>query len=237
MKMIGLIGGMSWESSLEYYRIINEEVAAHFSRAGEGDLHSAEVVMVSLDFAPIERMQADGEWAAAADAIMRAGRQCVAAGADFLVLCTNTMHLVLPDIERRVGVPFLHIADAAASRVKAAHAQTVGLLGTRFTMEGDFYAGRLADHGLSVITPESSDREIVDRVIYEELVQGKLLEESRKEYRRIIASLVEAGAEGIIAGCTEIGLLVNQEDSAVPLFDTTRIHAEEAVRHALGSRA
>ena len=225
---------MSWESSLEYYRIINEQTKRHFSESGDGDLHSSECVLVSVDFAPIEQMQADGDWKAAADAMLRAGRQCVAGGADFIVLCTNTMHRTLPDIERRVGVPILHIADATGARVRSAGISTVGLLGTRYTMEGDFYAGRLKRHGLEVVIPPPEDREIVNRVIYEELVLGNLREESREEYRRITHGLAEAGAKGVIAGCTEIGLLISQEDVPVPLFDTTRIHAEEAVRMALG---
>jgi aspartate racemase len=233
MKKIGLIGGMSWESTLEYYRIINREVARRYAERGEGDLHSAECVLVSVDFDPIEKMQAAGDWDAAAGAIAEAGRACEAAGADFIVLCTNTMHRTLPQVEPQLGIPFLHIADATAERIREAGVTRVGLLGTRYTMEGDFYRGRLEEHGLTVLTPPPADRELVNRVIYEELVLGRLIEKSREEYRRVITGLVEAGAGAIIAGCTEIGLLVKQEDSAVPLFDTAQVHAEAAVRRAL----
>lgn len=233
MKTIGLIGGMSWESSIEYYRVINQEISRRLAGAGESPLHSAELILVSLDFAPIEAMQAAGDWDGLAEVIAQAAQRCETAGADFLVLCTNTMHRVLPRAERSVNTPFLHIADATASRIRAAGLKHVGLLGTRFTMEGAFYRGRLEERGLSVVTPPEKQMEIVHQIIYDELVRGIIREESRAEYRRIIAGLAEAGADSIIAGCTEIGLLVSQEDATVPLFDTARIHAEEAVARAL----
>jgi len=229
MKRIGLIGGMSWESSLEYYRIVNQEIARRL-----GGMHSADCILVSVDFAQIEAMQTAGDWDAAAVAIGDAAQRCQEAGADFAVLCTNTMHKVIEQVQARVAIPFLHIADATGIRITAAGLRTVGLLGTRFTMEGDFYRERLETrHGLNVLIPEESDRRLIHRVIYEELVLGKIDDTSREEFRGIIARLAARGAEGIIAGCTEIGLLVQPADSVVPLFDTARIHAEEAVALAL----
>ncbi|MFW6289145.1 MAG: aspartate/glutamate racemase family protein [Spirochaetota bacterium] len=229
MKRIGLIGGMSWESSLEYYRIVNEEVARRL-----GGLHSADCVLVSVDFAEIEAMQTAGDWDAAAVAIGDAAQSCRDAGADFAVLCTNTMHKVLGQVEARVDLPFLHIADATGNRIVAAGLRTVGLLGTRYTMEGDFYRNRLETaHGLNVLIPDEPARRLVHRVIYEELVLGRIDGTSREEFRSVIADLASRGAEGVVAGCTEIGLLVRPSDSVVPLFDTTRIHAEEAVVLAL----
>lgn len=229
MQTIGLIGGMSWESSIEYYRIVNEEVARRL-----GGLHSARCVLVSVDFDEIERYQQAGDWAAAAAAIARAARQCEAAGADFLVLCTNTMHKVIDEATEEVSIPVLHIADATARRVSQAGLSAVGLLGTRYTMEDDFYRGRLeSQHGITTLVPDAADRAIAHRIIYEELVLGRLEESSRAEYLRIIARLADAGAEGIIAGCTEIGLLVTDEICPLPLFDTARVHAEEAVAWAL----
>lgn len=229
MQTIGLIGGMSWESSIEYYRVVNEEVARRL-----GGLHSARCVLVSVDFDEIERYQQAGDWAAAAAAIARAAWQCEAAGADFIVLCTNTMHKVIDEATMDVSIPVLHIADATARRVARAGLSTVGLLGTRYTMEDDFYRGRLeAQHGITALVPDADDREIVHRIIYEELVVGRLEESSRAEYLRIISRLADAGAEAIIAGCTEIGLLITQEVCPLPLFDTARIHAEEAVAWAL----
>ncbi|MFW5814529.1 MAG: aspartate/glutamate racemase family protein [Spirochaetota bacterium] len=229
MQTIGLIGGMSWESSIEYYRIVNEEVARRL-----GGLHSARCVLVSVDFDEIERYQQAGDWAAAAAAIARAARQCEAAGADFLVLCTNTMHKVIDEATEEVSIPVLHIADATARRVSQAGLSAVGLLGTRYTMEDDFYRGRLeSQHGITTLVPDADDRAIAHRIIYEELVLGRLEESSRAEYLRIIARLADAGAEGIIAGCTEIGLLVTDEICPLPLFDTARVHAEEAVAWAL----
>lgn len=229
MKTIGLIGGMSWESSIEYYRIINEATKAQL-----GGLHSAKSVMVSVDFAEIEAMQHAGDWESAGLAMAAAARQCEAGGADFVVLCTNTMHKLAPAIQNAITVPFLHIADATAVRIQQAGMQTVGLLGTRFTMEEAFYRGHMeTEHGLNVLIPPAADRAIVHRSIYEELVLGKIVEASRREFLRIIDDLHAAGAEAVIEGCTEIVLLVQQPHTAVPLFDTTRIHAEEAVAMAL----
>ncbi len=230
MQTIGLIGGMSWESSIEYYRVVNAEVAHRL-----GGLHSAECVLVSVDFDEIERYQQTGDWTAAARAIGVAAARCEAAGADFIVLCTNTMHKVIDEATAGVSIPVLHIADATARRIARAGLSTVGLLGTRYTMEDDFYRGRLeSHHGITALVPEADDREIVHSIIYEELVLGRLEESSRVEYLRIIARLAHAGAKGIVAGCTEIGLLVTQEICPLPLFDTARIHAEEAVTLALG---
>ncbi len=229
MKTIGLIGGMSWESSIEYYRIINETVKAKL-----GGLHSAECVMYSVDFAPIELLQHQGRWQEAAQHLIAAAQRVERGGADFVVLCTNTMHKLADEIQANIGIPFLHIADATAQKVKTAGLTKIGLLGTRFTMEEDFYKGRLSQkYGLTVLIPNAEDREIVHRVIYDELVLGDTRPESRAHYLRIMERLVQSGAEGIILGCTEIGLLVHDEDSRVPLFDTTRIHAVAAVEYAL----
>lgn len=229
MKTIGLIGGMSWESSIEYYRIINEE-----TRRRVGGLHSAKSVMVSVDFDDIETLQHRGAWDEAATLLIAAGKSLEAGGANFAVLCTNTMHKVAPDIQSNIHIPLLHIADATAERIKADGIRRIGLLGTRFTMEEDFYRGRLSQtYGLEVITPEPDDRRTVNRIIYEELCLGDILSESRNEYVKIMERLIRRGAEGIILGCTEIGLLVQQADSRVPLFDTTKIHAEAAVAFAL----
>jgi len=229
MKTIGMIGGMSWESSVEYYRIVNEAVKERL-----GGLHSAKIAMYSVDFAEIEVLQREGRWDEATQAMIAAARQVEAGGADFLLICTNTMHKMADEVQASLRIPLLHIADAAAGAVKAQGLRRVGLLGTRFTMEGDFYRGRLAEkHGLEVLIPSLADREIVHRVIYDELVVGRIEAASQAEYLRIIAALVKDGAEGIILGCTEIGLLVQQADSHVPLFDTTRIHALAAVDLAL----
>jgi aspartate racemase len=229
MKTIGLIGGMSWESSIEYYRHINEGVKEKI-----GGLHSAKSVMVSVDFAEIEILQHQGRWTEAAGMLVEAARYLENGGADFIVLCTNTMHKVADDIQASVRIPLLHIADATAQRVKASGIQAIGLLGTRFTMEEDFYKGRLSEkHGLRVTVPRARERGVVHRVIYEELVAGRIEPGSRAQYIDIIEHLIGQGVEGVILGCTEIGLLVHQEDSRVPLFDTTRIHAEAAVEYAL----
>ncbi|UCF19148.1 MAG: aspartate/glutamate racemase family protein [Gemmatimonadota bacterium] len=228
MRVIGLLGGMSWESTAEYYRFINQEV-----RRRLGHQHSAKILMYSLDFELVEQMQAAGEWDRAGQLLATEARRLENAGADLLLLCTNTMHKVAPAIEAAIGIPLLHIADATAERVKARGLERVGLLGTRFTMEEDFYRARLTEHGLAVSIPESQDRVIVDRVIYEELCQGSILSESRQEYRRIITALAAGGAQGVILGCTEIGLLIKPEDSPIPVFDTARIHAEKAVESAL----
>jgi aspartate racemase len=229
MKTIGLIGGMSWESSLEYYRIINEAVKEQL-----GDLHSARSVMVSVDFATIEGLQREGRWEAATRAMVEAARSVEAGGADFLIICTNTMHKMADEVQQSIGIPLLHIADATAEVIRARGLRRIGLLGTRFTMEQDFYRGRLEKkYALDVLVPDTSDREIVHQVIYNELVLGRIEPSSKAEYLRIIDGLGEAGAEGIILGCTEIGLLVSQSDSRLPLFDTTRIHALAAVQFAL----
>lgn len=229
MKTIGLIGGMSWESTASYYRIINEDVKARL-----GGLHSAKAVLYSVDFHDIEHLQATGNWEEAGRVLAEAGKSLKRAGADFIVLCTNTMHKVADAIEGAAGIPLLHIADPTAVRIKASGIKTIGLLGTRFTMEQDFYCGRLREkHSLNAIVPDSEDREFVHRVIYDELCLGKIVESSRTRYREIIARLVDRGAEGIILGCTEIALLVSQHDSPVPVFDTTRIHGESAVDFAL----
>ncbi|SDD28590.1 aspartate/glutamate racemase family protein [Auraticoccus monumenti] len=223
-RTIGLIGGMSWESSIEYYRLTNELVARRL-----GGFHSARSILHSVDFAEIERLQVTGDWAAAGRVLADAARAVELAGADFVVLCTNTMHKVAADIEAAVSIPLLHIADATADAVQAQQLTTVGLLATAFTMEQTFYRERLERRGLRVLVPGEEDRRVVHRVIYEELVLGEVRDASRREYRRIMSRLVADGAEGIILGCTEIELLVGQADSSVPVFPTTRIHAEAAV--------
>ncbi|MDO8848254.1 MAG: aspartate/glutamate racemase family protein [Coriobacteriia bacterium] len=230
MKTIGIIGGMSWESTVPYYRRINELVKERL-----GGLHSARIVMVSVDFHDIEVLQSAGRWEEGAAAMADAARSLEAAGADCVVLATNTMHKVADAIEAAVSVPMLHIADAAGEAILRASIGTVGLLGTRFTMEQDFYRTRLTERfGLEVLVPGPEDREFVNRVIYTELCCGILSEESRAEFRAIIGRLIAEGAEGIILGCTEIPLLVSADDSAVPLFDTGELHAAAAVAFALG---
>ena len=229
MKTIGLLGGMSWESTVGYYRAINEGV-----KQALGGLHSARIAMVSVDFEPIERMQHAGDWAGTARLLADAARQVEAAGAEGLLICTNTMHKVAPEIEAAIGIPLLHIADATATRLVAADVRTVGLLGTGFTMEEDFYKGRLAQRfGLDVRVPEAADRRIVHRVIYEELCLGRVTPEAKSHYLRIIDTLAAQGAQAVILGCTEIGMLIAQADTEVPLFDTTAIHAQAAVDWAL----
>jgi aspartate racemase len=229
MKTIGLIGGMSWESSALYYRLINELV-----RDRLGGLHSAKIVMTSVDFAEIEELQRAGDWDRSGELLAVEAAHLEAAGADFLVLCTNTMHKVAPAIEAATTIPLLHVVDATADVVIAAGIRTVGLLGTAFTMEQDFYRDRLAARSLTVIIPDAEHRAIAHRIIYEELVLGIVTEESRAQCREIIAALCEQGVEGVILGCTEIELLVTDADSPVPVFPTTLIHAEAAVREALG---
>ncbi len=228
MQTIGLLGGMSWESTELYYRLINQGIKAQL-----GGLHSARIALVSVDFQEIEVLQHAGDWEQAGAALAEAARQVQAAGADFLLLCTNTMHKVAPQIEAAIDIPFLHLADATAQRIRAEGLHTVGLLGTAFTMEQDFYRGRLAQHGLEVLIPPEADRRIVHRVIYEELVLGKVNPASRAEYLRIIDGLAARGAQGVIEGCTEIGMLVKQKHTTAPLFDTTAIHAQAAVERAL----
>ena len=229
MKTIGLIGGMSWESTVPYYRQINEAVKAQL-----GGLHSARLILYSVDFHEIEQLQRKDDWLAAGAIMAQAARSLELAGADFLVLCTNTMHKVADAIQAAVNIDLLHIADPTASAIKAAGFSRVGLLGTRFTMEQDFYRARLEDqHGLQVLTPTLPDRDIVHRIIYEELCLGKIEPASRTEYRRIMAQLKAQGAQAIILGCTEITLLVGQQDAELPLFDTTRLHALAAAHRAL----
>ena len=231
MRVIGLIGGMSWESSAEYYRLINQSV-----RDRLGGQHSAEILMYSVDFALIERMQVEGRWDDAAQMLAACAQRLERGGADFIVLCTNTMHKVADCIQRATALPLIHIADATAERIRQAGIHRVGLLGTAFTMEQDFYKGRLIEgYGLDVIVPDAPDRALIHRVIYDELCQGKIRDESRAEYLRIMNRLADCGAEAIILGCTEITLLIKPNDTPLRLFDTTLIHAEKAVELALGS--
>jgi aspartate racemase len=229
MRRIGLLGGMSWESSIEYERIINTEV-----RARLGGTHSADLVVRSYDFARIEALQAADDWAAAGALLAADARLLQDAGAELIVLCTNTMHRVAADIEAAIDVPFLHLADATAAAAIAAGTLAVGLLGTRYTMEQAFYRERLEQHGLRVLVPDEPDRTTVHDVIYRELVRGVVDDGSRRRYQEVVARLVAAGADGIIAGCTEIELLLGPDDVDVPLFATTRLHALAAVDAALG---
>ncbi|MEQ4516568.1 MAG: aspartate/glutamate racemase family protein [Pantoea agglomerans] len=229
MKVIGLLGGMSWESTALYYRILNQQVKQRL-----GGLHSAELVLYSVDFQRIEQLQAAGEWQQAGEILAEAARNLERAGAQFIVLCTNTMHKVAAQISAATGIPLLHIADATGRRIQQAGVRKVGLLATRFTMEQDFYRGRLQQQfGLEVITPDREDRIFVHEVIYHELCLGEINSASRRRYGEIMQQLVAQGAEAIILGCTEITLLVDATDASVPLFDTTLIHAEEAVTQAL----
>ena len=229
MKTIGLIGGMSWESTATYYRTINERTAAI-----RGGLHSAPCVLWSFDFDEIERFQRDADWNSAAERMRDAAQRLERAGADFLMICTNTMHKLANAVQASAGIPLLHIADATAERIKTTGLSKVGLLGTRFTMEEDFYRGRLAErHGLDIAIPDADQRRIVHDVIYNELCHGQTNDAARRHYQEIIRSLAGRGCEGIILGCTEIGLLIQPEHSPVPLFDTAIIHAEAAVTWAL----
>ncbi|WP_317932749.1 aspartate/glutamate racemase family protein [Halioxenophilus sp. WMMB6] len=231
MKTIGLLGGMSWESTLSYYKAINEGV-----KVGLGGLHSAKIALYSVDFAEIEALQHAGDWPATATILAQAAQRVAAAGADVLLICTNTMHKVAPAIQAAIDIPLLHIADATAAVLVEQGVKTVGLLGTAFTMEQEFYKGRLTDHfGLQVLVPNEDDRQLVHQVIYQELCLGKITTESKADYLRIINALAAEGAEAVILGCTEIGLLVNQADTEVPLLDTTAIHAEAAVKFALAT--
>lgn len=229
IKTVGLLGGMSWESTAEYYRLINQAINQRL-----GGVHSAKIVMVSVDFAEIEVLQKQAKWAEATMKMIEAARQIEAAGADFLLICTNTMHLMAAEVQAAIRIPLLHIADVTAQAVLARGFDTIGFLATRFTMQGDFYTGRLArDFGLKVILPSLEDQEIVHRVIYEELVVGKVLASSRDAYLKIIEKMAEQGAQGVALACTEIGLLVKEDASPLPLFDTTPIHALAAVEYAL----
>ncbi|OEU48809.1 MAG: aspartate racemase [Desulfobulbaceae bacterium S3730MH12] len=229
MKTIGLLGGMSWESTVGYYRAINAGVKNRL-----GGLHSAKIAMYSVDFEPIEKLQHAGDWKGTARILCEAARSVESAGADFLLICTNTMHKVAPEIEKSIKIPLLHIADATAEVLVNEGIKTVGLLGTAFTMEEDFYKGRLKEnYDLNVLVPENEDRQIVHNIIYQELCLGKTESNSKTEYLRIIDSLANRGAEVVILGCTEIGMLVNQDDTKVRLLDTTAIHAEKAVEYAI----
>ena len=229
MKKIGMIGGMSWESSIEYYRIINQTV-----REKLGGLHSAKSIMYSVEFAEIEALQHQNRWDELAKIMIEAARSLERGGADFVIICTNTMHKLYDEVQNNIKIPMLNIADATAEKIKADGIDKIALLGTRFTMEEDFYKGRLVDkYGLEVIIPAAAQMEIVHRVIYDELCAGIISSDSKQKYADIIRHLVAKGAEGVILGCTEIGLLVKQKDSPVPLFDTTEIHARAAVDYAL----
>lgn len=229
MKIIGLLGGMSWQSTATYYRLINEEVKSRL-----GGLHSAKIFMYSVDFEEIEILQHEDRWDEAAELLIDGAMRVERGGADFLVICTNTMHRLAKDVQSSLKIPLLHIADATAERIKEENINRIGLLGTRFTMEQDFYCGRLSSrHGLSVLTPNQSDRNFVHSVIYDELCLGKIIDNSRQRFLEIIKELISRGAEGIVLGCTEISLLVSPTDCSVPTFDTTEIHARRAVDWAL----
>lgn len=229
MKTIGMLGGMSWESTASYYKALNEGV-----KKSLGGLHSAKICMYSVDFDEIEKLQHQGNWSETANILSMAAKSVEAGGADFLLICTNTMHKVAQEISSQISIPILHIADATAEKLIEDNINCVGLLGTKFTMEQDFYKGRLSEnHNIQVLVPDADDRKIVHNVIYSELCLGKVFESSRNEYIKIIDSLYAKGAQAIILGCTEIALLVQQQHTSVPLYDTTEIHAAEAVKHAL----
>lgn len=229
MKTIGLLGGMSWESTAGYYKAINEGI-----KDSLGGLHSAKIAMYSVDFDPIEKLQHEGNWEETAKILSSAAKNIEFAGADFLLICTNTMHKVAPIIEKSINIPILHIADSTAEVLLENGIKTVGLLGTAFTMEQDFYKGRLEDkYSLDVLTPNKEDRKIIHDIIYKELCLGVINEDSKKEYLRIIKTLSDSGAQAVILGCTEIGMLVSQKDTEVILLDTTSIHAKKAVEYSL----
>ncbi len=231
MKTIGLIGGMSWESTSEYYRIINEEIKERL-----GGLHSAKCMINSVDFEEIERFQSNGDWDGAGEILGNAANSLQKGGADFIIICTNTMHKVVEKIKENIHIPVLHIADATAKEIKRKDIQKVGLLGTKYTMEQDFYKLRIEENHIKVMVPSKKDRDKVNEVIYTELCLGKITSSSREYYKRVIEELVQEGAQGIILGCTEIGLLIKQEDVSIPIFDTTHIHAVEAVNFSLQNR-
>lgn len=228
MKTIGLIGGMSWESTVSYYRIINEKVKEKM-----GGLHSAKILLYSVDFAEIEACQSSGDWDASAEILGTAAEKLENAGADFIVICTNTMHKVVPAMEKRITIPIIHIADATADELEANHIKKVGLLGTKYTMTQDFYKDRLIKRGMDVLVPPEEDIEVVNSVIYEELCLGIIKDVSRKQFQRMIDDLKNNGTEGVILGCTEIGLLIAAADSSLPVFDTTQIHADTAAAKAM----
>lgn len=231
MKTIGLIGGMSWESTSEYYRILNEEIKSRL-----GGLHSAKCLINSVDFEEIERFQSNGDWDGAGEVLGNAAYSLQKGGADFIIICTNTMHKVVEKIKENINIPVLHIADTTAKEIKRKGIQTIGLLGTKYTMEQDFYKSRIEENNIKVIVPVEKNREKLNEIIYTELCSGKITSQSREYYKRVIEELVQKGAQGIILGCTEIGLLIKQEDVLVPIFDTTFIHAMEAVNVALENR-
>lgn len=231
MKTIGLIGGMSWESTSEYYRILNEEIKSRL-----GGLHSAKCLINSVDFEEIERFQSNGDWDGAGEVLGNAAYSLQKGGADFIIICTNTMHKVVEKIKENINIPVLHIADTTAKEIKRKGIQTIGLLGTKYTMEQDFYKSRIEENNIKVIVPVEKNREKINEIIYTELCLGKITSQSREYYKGVIEELVQKGAQGIILGCTEIGLLIKQEDVVVPIFDTTFIHAIEAVNVALESR-
>ncbi|MGE7674375.1 aspartate/glutamate racemase family protein [Lysinibacillus sp. NPDC094403] len=228
MKTIGMIGGMSWESSAEYYRLMNEEVKQQL-----GGLHSAKCILYSVDFQEIEHYQAEGEWSKAGQVLADAAQSLESAGAEFIVICTNTMHKVIDIIMEKITIPILHIADATANQIEKASLQKVALLGTKYTMEQDFYRARVEEFGIEVLVPLADERAEVNRIIYEELCLGKIEQASKDYYLQVIGNLVQSGAQGIILGCTEIGLLIKQEDVNVPVFDTTVLHAQAAVNMAI----
>jgi aspartate racemase len=229
MKTIGMLGGMSWESTTSYYKALNEGV-----KTALGGFHSAKICMYSVDFDEIEKLQRQGNWAETANILSKAAISIEAGGADFLLICTNTMHKVSDEISSKISIPILHIADATAERLKSENITRVGLLGTKFTMEQDFYKGRLSQkYNIQVLVPEFSERNLIHDVIYSELCLGKVLDESRREYLKIIDNLYSNGAQAVILGCTEIALLVQQKHTSVPIYDTTEIHADEAVKYAL----
>lgn len=228
VKVIGLIGGMSWESSVEYYRIINEEIKNRL-----GGLHSANCILYSVDFEEIEHYQTKGDWKKAGSVLSDTARSLEKAGADFIIICTNTMHKVIDDIQSKINIPILHIADTTASQIRKKDVHTVGLLGTKYTMEQDFYKSRLGANGIHIIIPGNEDRKLINKVIFDELCLGVIHQNSKDYYKKVIQDLVDRGAEGIVLGCTEIGLLIKEEDFGCPLFNTTYIHAFEAVNKAL----
>lgn len=228
MKTIGLIGGMSWESTVTYYRIINDTV-----KEALGGLHSAKLLLYSVDFAEIEECQASGNWDRSAEVLSAAAKKLESAGADFILICTNTMHKVVPQIQAQISVPIVHIADATAEELKRRNIRKVALLGTKYTMTQDFYKARIQDQGIQVLVPDPAEIETVNRVIYDELCLGEIRDASRQAYVRIIERLGDRGAEGVILGCTEIGLLIDQSDTTLPVFDTTQIHARAAAQMAI----
>ena len=228
MKTIGLIGGMSWESTIPYYRIINEEIKEKL-----GGLHSAKIVLYSVEFDEIEKCQSSGEWEKSGEILGNAARGIENAGADFILICTNTMHKVAPQIASMINIPIVHIADATADELEKRNIKTVGLLGTKYTMTQDFYKQRLIERGINVVIPDEEGIDTVNSIIYDELCVGKIEDSSREKYKKIIADLAHKGAEGVILGCTEIGLLIGQADSCIPVFDTTVIHAKRAAELAM----